>query len=90
VGGALRKTDGPSAPVERPKLSAEKLQSFGGFGGNGASKSLDVAACIRVIGGVLVGLLGVTDEEALRRAVRFWAENDDAWDTMGKPKRDKV
>lgn len=44
--------------------------------------------CARIIGGLLGSLRGVAvDGETLRRAVRWWAESDDAWTAIEKQQR---
>jgi hypothetical protein len=43
--------------------------------------------CSRIIGGVLGGLAGLTDLQALRRAVRWWAETDEAWKLFEEQER---
>lgn len=39
--------------------------------------------CASILGGVIGTLAGMADREAVRNAVRWWAETDQAWESVG-------
>jgi len=40
--------------------------------------------CARIIGGLLGSLAGMTTPATVRRAVKWWAESNDAWAAIGQ------
>lgn len=49
--------------------------------------------CSKIIGGLIGSLCQMADEQAVRRAVRFWAETDELWKAIefaGKSARELV
>lgn len=52
-----------------------------------ARNDLTDRECTKLIGGLIGSLALMTDLAALRRAVRFWAEEDQLWSKMQETKK---
>lgn len=39
--------------------------------------------CTKLIGAIIGGLCLMADKETVRKAIRWWADNDKAWQAMG-------
>jgi hypothetical protein len=43
--------------------------------------------CEKIIGGLLGGLMHMTDIRLLRAAVRWWADSEEAWELLAEQRR---